>query len=200
MSPALEMTAINFYVVTFALLAWELNSKTTMFPLLSNDIKTNNILKDLYLNPYEKYKGDLSTLLNNKLPSQIKKGLQSNLSEAMPQIAKKSVIELSKKGSRLFRSGEYVEAERVYREALTLDESDAIIQAKRGKDFYTADKLRTELRQQGVAPAVVRPATSPARAPRAPAPAPLAPTPAPRNTKPRSPSRPWTRTSAPSSP
>lgn len=31
------------------------------------------LLKDLYLNPYEKYKGDLSTLLNNKLPSQIKK-------------------------------------------------------------------------------------------------------------------------------
>ena len=39
MSPATEMTAINFYVVKYAFLAWELNSKTTIFPLLSNDIK-----------------------------------------------------------------------------------------------------------------------------------------------------------------
>ena len=36
MSPATEMSAINFYAIKCALLAWELNSKTTMFPILCN--------------------------------------------------------------------------------------------------------------------------------------------------------------------
>ena len=40
----------------------------------------------------------------------------------MPEVANKSVIELSKKGSRLFRSGQLEDAEQVYLEAKEIDE------------------------------------------------------------------------------
>ena len=44
------------------------------------------------------------------------------------------------------------------------------VNAKRGKDFATADRLRTELRAYGVDPDIARPATRPGQAPAAPPP------------------------------
>ena len=50
----------------------------------------------------------------------------------MTGIAKKTVIELSKKGSRLFRKGQYMEAERAYLDAYEIDQSNPYVLAGLG--------------------------------------------------------------------
>ena len=45
----------------------------------------------------------------------------------MPDINKKAVIELSKKGSRLFRSGQYEEAKEAYLKALEIDQNNTYV-------------------------------------------------------------------------
>ncbi len=53
----------------------------------------------------------------------------------MPENIKKAVIELSKKGSRLFRSGQLVEAEKAYLEAKELDAENPYVLSGLG-DVY----------------------------------------------------------------
>ena len=50
----------------------------------------------------------------------------------MTGIPKKTVIELSKKGSRLFRKGQYMEAERAYLEAYDIDQTNPYVLAGLG--------------------------------------------------------------------
>ena len=59
----------------------------------------------------------------------------------MPEISRKAVIELSKKGSRLFRSGQLEEAKKAYLEAKELDEENPYVLSGLGDVFRKLNRF-----------------------------------------------------------